>query len=472
MTNAFSLKGDWFLPETPDKRLSGEVSYNPDEGIHLELIGDFKDKLLGYEDGYYPTILGVVEGSRDISLFNCKIVSRGIVSYVKGSEMARPVMTFVVNTMTDGWFFSSDKDVIAKTLYIEIDGLAEWLHVSGFSFNSLNINPETHNVDLHYHLPEPILFEYPVGCNSSFDFDIKNLSQSVFRTTFEITQRVRLKIETNLGFSIQDIYRIIYEFQSFMMICTPGEPFVKSICFYNSDYSVPINDGTNIPRKITLFYHQHLTVKERKWEYMFMLIQYPIIKELFPSMILTWDKIYSDFEPAINLLVEQIRDKDTFYDNDFLNLAQAAETIHDRINPNAKKMPKEEYDALKANILENVPKRNKDLVKGLLQYGNKVSFTTRISDLIEICPQSIVDVFIPDKDTFIKEVRDSRNYYTHYELSNKKHVKRGYGLIILAERLQMLLVFVIMIHVGMDKTLLEKIITDKKALYGNLLESL
>jgi len=47
------------------------------------------------------------------------------VSLVKGHEIAKPVITFSVGTMIDGWFFGSYEEVRATDLYLQIDGLAE-----------------------------------------------------------------------------------------------------------------------------------------------------------------------------------------------------------------------------------------------------------------------------------------------------------------------------------------------------------
>lgn len=472
LTKPFCLKGDWYLPDDRDNRLSGEVTYTPNEGVRLEIIGDFKGDVLGIQGNYYPTILGIVEGSRDVSLFGCNYISRGQVSLVRGSEMAKPVMTFAVNEMLDGWHFNTREEILAKTVYVEIDGLDEWLHITGFNFKDLIIDPKACTVDLHYKLPETVSFEFPAGCNAAFVFSISNLSQPVYRTFFEMRQKVVLKIEKEEGLHIDDIYRVIYEFQSFMILCcSSNEPFIKRVYFCNPDYSVPLSNDSKCNRKVSLYNHQHFTIKENKWDNMFMMVTYSMIKDKFPELILKWSTLFKAFEPAINLLVEQIRDKKYFNDNDFLNLAQAAETIHDRINPGAMKMPKDDYKALKTKVLDSVPEDSREFVAGLLQYGNNVSFAKRIGELVASCPNTIVDAFIPDKDSFIYEVRDSRNYYTHYTLLDKKYVKREYGLLRLSERLQMLLVVVMLLHVGVDRDLLEKKIVDTKAFYSYLFES-
>ena len=468
LTTAFTLKGDWFLPEKPEARLSGEVSFNPEEGMKLELIGDFKFNPLGLDNSSYPTILGVVEGSRQISLFGCFLIQGGGVTLVKGSETAKPVLTFVVNLMVDGWYFGTQEEICAKTALVEIDGLAEWLYVSGFKLDELKIDFAGHTVDMHYKLPEPIPFEYPAGMEASFDFCVSNFSQPIFRTSFEMTQTARLKLKTDKGLSYHEILQAVYKFQCFLMLCTYSEHYIKRISIFNPDYSVDLGVGKPVPRQVDLYFNQHFTVKETKWDSRNMLVAYPAIREAFPQLILQWDKIYIDFEPAINLLVEQLRDRNGFSDNDFLNLAQAAETIHDRMYPGAVKMPATDYDKIKKNILDNVPADCKDFVKGLLQFGNNVSLAMRIGDLVKRCPESILKVFLGDPETFIKEIRDSRNYYTHYTLSGKKHVKRHYDLMKLSHQIQFLLVIDMLLYIGVEENLLERLVHNQECRFGQL----
>lgn len=468
LTTAFTLKGDWFLPEKPEERLSGEFSFHPEEGMRLELIGDFNFNPLGLDNSSYETILGVVEGSRQISLFGCFLIQGGGVTLVKGSETAKPVLTFVVNLMVDGWYFSTKEEICAKTVLVEIDGLAEWLCVTGFKFDDLKLDYAEHTVDLHYKLPEPIPFEYPAGVEASFDFCVNNLSQPIFRTSFEMTQTARLKLKTDKGLSYHDILQAVYKFQCFLMLCSYGEHYIKRISIFNPDYSVDLGIGKPVSRQVDLYFNQHFTVKETKWDSRNMLVPYPAIRNEFPQLILLWDKIFADFEPAINLLVEQLRDTNGFSDNDFLNLAQAAETIHDRMYPGAVKMPPADYDKLKANIVDNVPADCKDFVKGLLQFGNNVSLATRLGDLVKRCPDSILKVFIGAPETFIKEIRDSRNYYTHYTLSGKKHVKRHYELMKLSQQIQFLLVNDLLLHIGVEEDLLDCLIHNQEYRFGQL----
>lgn len=36
-------KGEWWLPENPEKKIPGDLEFNPIEGARLELIGSFNE---------------------------------------------------------------------------------------------------------------------------------------------------------------------------------------------------------------------------------------------------------------------------------------------------------------------------------------------------------------------------------------------------------------------------------------------
>lgn len=454
LTQTFNLKGDWFLPEDANQRLSGELSYSPEDGIHLELIGDFQMNPLGLNRNSYPTILGIVEGSREISLFGCMYVGRGEVSLVKGNEIAKPVITFAVNSMVDGWLFGSFEEVRATDVYFEIDGLSEWLCTTGFKPDDVKIDHKAKTADVHYKLPQPIEFVFPKGVKASFLFSMNNKSDSLVITKLTLEQTVRLRLQKEDGFTLNDIFRESYKFMVFLMLGLNSETYIKSVYFFNSKYFTEITPGTQHKRRVNFFYHQHFTVKDNKWDFRSMTFTYPAVRDNYQALITKWDEDFDEFEPAINLLIEQIRDKNTFSDNDFLNLAQVAETIHDRMRPGAVKMPKEDYKTLKDQILSCIPEICKQFVQGLLQYGNSVSLSQRLKELVEWCPQPILKLFVPDSDLFIKEIIDSGNYYTHYTLSGKKHVKRGRELMILTKRIQVLLIVNLLLHIGFEEKLL------------------
>lgn len=45
MKNKIEAKGYWFLPDRPDNKVAGILTYIPKEEIGLELLGGFSDNL-------------------------------------------------------------------------------------------------------------------------------------------------------------------------------------------------------------------------------------------------------------------------------------------------------------------------------------------------------------------------------------------------------------------------------------------
>ena len=88
-----------------------------------------------------------------------------------------------------------------------------------------------------------------------------------------------------------------------------------------------------------------------------------------------------------------------------------------------------------------------------------------------MCPKVIVDLFIPDSKAFINEIRDSRNYYTHYTASGKKNVKRHGELYILTKRIQVLLEVDLLLYIGVNENVLVRMYQNQEYKLRYLLES-
>ena len=53
--------GHWWLPGTPDESNAGFLTYDPESGLELTLVGGFEDRIIR-QDG--PSAFAVLEGSR------------------------------------------------------------------------------------------------------------------------------------------------------------------------------------------------------------------------------------------------------------------------------------------------------------------------------------------------------------------------------------------------------------------------
>ena len=71
MIEKFEYKGYWWLPNKPQTKISGTLTFNPDEGAILDLEGSFKD-IGGLNRLLRPEVtLGESLDGKNITLLNC-----------------------------------------------------------------------------------------------------------------------------------------------------------------------------------------------------------------------------------------------------------------------------------------------------------------------------------------------------------------------------------------------------------------
>jgi hypothetical protein len=73
-----------------------------------------------------------------------------------------------------------------------------------------------------------------------------------------------------------------------------------------------------------------------------------------------------------------------------------------------------------------------------------------------------LDKIIDNKDLFVKQVKWSRNYYTHYSSDGKKKALKDSELLYLSEKLKILLACAFLIEVGFDREKLGKLVDNSK----------
>lgn len=192
-----------------------------------------------------------------------------------------------------------------------------------------------------------------------------------------------------------------------------------------------------------------------------MLFSYQDIRDEFPTMISNWFKKYDLLEPAYNLLFEQFYRGDRFSENTFLNLAQAAETFHARTRSHTK-IPEDVYSKMKEEIYVSVPKKYHPWLTDQFNFGNNLNLHTRLNEIVEFCSNKFLDKVIPDKELFVKQVKWSRNYYTHYSSDGKKNALKGQALFYLTEKLKLVLVCTFLLEIGLAKDKLENLLEKNK----------
>jgi hypothetical protein len=87
--------------------------------------------------------------------------------------------------------------------------------------------------------------------------------------------------------------------------------------------------------------------------------------------------------------------------------------------------------------------------------------------LIEEFNTKTFDKIVVDKDKFIKQTKDSRNYYTHYDPKSLKKALVGAELYYLTEKLKVVLVSAILRENGFSFSLIQALLSRNEFRFFN-----
>lgn len=469
MVDNFVFKGQWFLPSTPEKRLYGILTYDTNDGCSLELFGSFDESPLMPIVKNEDIILGITNDSKEITLYKCFVTKAVGATLVQGRESGIPPTFYSINFILEGAWINSSAEISFKKIVSEIHNLDEWVGVSGFKPIALSdYNDIVKNgINVHYKIPEPIRFTIREGVNACFSFAVNHSGWSRYQKSLTLKQKVELIIETENELSLNDFLHGLFSLQNFLILALYNRTYPTRITLYDDKFIKDYGDGKPIRKKINLYFtiSNRSKIEKPKLD-LEMLFCYGYIREEFPTIIKNWYEKYEMLEPAFNLLFEQFYNNERFSENTFLNLAQAAENFHARTN-NHTRMAKEDYEIMKASIYAATPNEYHEWLQDQFNFGNNLNLHTRLTEIVTKYSNEVLDKIIGDKELFIKQVKWSRNYYTHYSSSGEKQALKGTDLFYLSEKLKIVLVCAFLLEVGFDKEKLKYQLEQNKYRFFN-----
>ncbi|WP_366183524.1 HEPN domain-containing protein [Flavobacterium ovatum] len=464
----FEIQGLWFLPENKEKRVPGTLRFDPVEGATLELIGSFDDFGILHRKHQSEAfiILGLSINSEYITLYNCFNVARRGQTYRKGNESGPAFEKYIVNFILKGHHFETEESLQFNEIKSSMQNFDEWLNITGFKHSENIDNLSEKSIRVDYKLPENIAFELHDKFTGKFVFSSTSPTYSSLKLE-SITQHVEIEIGSSENIPLEDIRKLLARFQNFLIMGIYRSVFPTSITLYNSNIKNDYGQSGKYRKPIEFFQ----TTSKRKtrnelhpWE---MLFNYKKIENLFPIAIKNWFEKYEKLKPAFSLLFEQFYNESKFSENTFLNLAQALETLHARLY-NHTKIPKKDYTEMKTEILNSTPAKYHPWLNEQFNFGNHLNLHQRLNELIDKYSNETLKELIPDQNAFVKQIKDLRNYYTHYSTGLEKHLISERDLMLLSERMKLVLVIGLLHEIGFPKETVDHLLEKVKNNFNHL----
>jgi hypothetical protein len=202
--------------------------------------------------------------------------------------------------------------------------------------------------------------------------------------------------------------------------------------------TVSNEDIPELPIRIIFHQYYHASKESAQLFPGDMLFTFKDVADDFDGVIERWLKFATELNSVCNLFYSVKYAPRMHQEHQFLNIAHALESYHRRRIRNQELAPQAHEDRVRA-ILDRAPQEHKSwLQKRLGPYSNEPSFGCRIGELIEEMDE-VMSLLVSDRETFIRKVVDTRNFYTHYDPSLKKRAAHRLDLYWLAQKLSFLM---------------------------------
>jgi hypothetical protein len=474
MIDRFEHKGLWFLPSNVDRKIHGILKYDYEKNINtLELIGSFYD--YSNHEGE-DIILGITTDGNYITLTDCYFKSSTGIAREKFKKKLKrnadvlPTLNFEIKLILKGYHIFEKEGLVFQKVYVEIFNLHEWVGISGLQTDSdYGENTKT----ILYNTPEPIKAKINEDLSLEIKFNSNNPFESPFTKELKLRQQTILLLQSKKHRTLNELIYLLKKFNYFLSASIQKPLRIESMELYSENCTLRIDDNHKVPKPINAYQilDPNLKFEKRKqnWE---MLFTYDDIKDNFEIMMQNWFNNYEKFEAPFNLVLSQFYISEYYLENLFINIAQAAESFHRKlelVDDTPKSEQDKEFDEKVKRVLDVTPDNLKNWVKSRISNKPKHFYDTRLKYLFKEFSNDELNNIIGDYEVFIKSVVKSRNYYTHYNKEQKKDAAQGIELVQLYQKLRLLLLCGFLIESGFDNILLEKLIKEKSKKVFNYL---
>ena len=430
----FYLDGSWFVPDVEEKKINGSLKYIPHQKIILKLIGSFST----IQPHFIKYIYGYVENGSKVTLINC--------SLRRQQYTGVGVCEWEVEYIISGNYFN-DESLVFDKFSLEIDGLSEWLDISGFTILSEFSQDE---IILRHQKPKPIRF---------------NISKEVkcelkFSTRYPYEIKDELKIKQFVSFKVIAVSEPI-TFDFIIGFLKKIESFISFVRYKKSTttglWAEPVSDNDSDFSSYIFFINDDSSTN-RRYKALF---PYDLFKDKLGNTIERWFDLNSSLPEVIEVVCNNIDDTRKHTINEFLDFARSLEAYHTK-NFNRARVDKKEYDDMITKVKESLPEDIYTFFKSKFDYGNTLSLHERLEELLRLVDFGSIKDVVLDNESFIKQVKHSRNHYTHLNDNKKKHILTGKELILATDKIKVIIITLIILDLGLDKKIVDEISQEYK----------
>ena len=430
-----ALSGFFWLPDEPDFRVPGDLyisgSCEPSVKVRLvEISSGWREVINATTSGSDPgsaRILGISEGMGQYTLDDCWVKSlRGL-----GSGLTE--LTLIARFAFSGCHYDPREEVQFDEFSFSVEGLDEWLAVSGIDVN-FDFKNQKSVIDVS--VPEEISLGLPEGVKLKFRFGVTFPAVTRTITEAKVTQKAYACIASAELKPLEYFTSLATKLRNFLRLAMGQPVSVDSATGYSAELTRATGDGGQTKVPIQVYYREAgASDQEQEAPWFRMLFFYTDLEEQLEEKLAEWLHNYNDFGPALDVYFTTMANTSQYVEVEFLQRVQGLETLHRRSSQETE-MPENEFVSILSSLLLECPSGRQEWLKGRLRYANELSLRKRLSAMTEPFEQ-FFEGQRKQKD-FIDKAVVTRNYLTHYDARLETRAAKGQDLWKLTKGLEVL----------------------------------
>lgn len=421
MYESFTLKGIWWLPNKPEKKLTGILTIDPYSFAKLEVFGAFEEITEINKQVNTFEIINGVAGFK-VTLYDC------ITSSNTFQAPGTLISTYFVNVVFSGHIFEKFSDIMFYRINLELSFLSTWAN-----FSSLRRVKAQNDVDYRVEVVRipPIITS--IG-NSDLNISlVPSVSGSINKKNdleISLTQKTFLEIESGKEIHFENFLKISEKLQQFFTLAIDRPIQILEMKGYiqNQDDNEKKN---NIVVEVFLPKQKELLIKDDFVHPSMMPFSLDAISERFSIILNKWFEKYEILSPMFNFFFAIRFNPGMNIEHKFLNLIVCIESYHRRVY-GGNYLSETEYEQFVEIIKKSIPTDGdqnyldftENFIKSL-DYKNELSLRRRLKAILSK-NEEITSEYIKNKRKFIDNVVNTRNYFVHLDKKLEKSAVTDY----------------------------------------------
>ena len=461
----FEIKGIWWLPEDQNDKKNGKLSYSIQNGIKLEVSGNFKltrnqqNSSNEYSRSYRKVIYGRLISGLTVSLFKC---TREGYSGMCGECIYQK---FNVSTAFFGKHLEEENtsQLNFTRMDLTLTHLEDWLGTR----NAISINndgPQLNNENDHLTITykRPSLPSFTIKCIES-EVEFLSQSKSISKGWHHsgLVHRCSINITPFIEKSFDWFSQIALDIENFLSLLSDTQSqYTQLLLYTNRSFDEPVT----VLHKLMNPIYEKETLHPLE-----MIIPFQKISTNFKNILELWFKKTNELRPVFDLFFSVRNNQRLYVQSKFLHLTQAIEIFHRKEEPSTY-LEEIKFNNFKESIVESIeiwPTEDgfKESFLNRLKYANEFSLRTRLRKVILSLNSKLSNEFFKDRNKFINEIIGHRNNLTHYGPSRKdRSEKKLYYYNI---KLSILLSYLILTTINIPSNLVSERLIEKRKYYFN-----